>query len=367
MEDQQIRDSLTELIREFGGLDDDSWLNEDLKFFLSPKRFASVSQETIHLPNSIKNRRYTCPQGHESTPNWLEKTPPLIPFCPNAGGTFWPEGISEYKCPVCREAVRIPIERGEYSGSYGLFGDEAERCVDGKRLILFTFTGVMTGFTSRGESDFIESFHELKRSYSPEVEPEEWVLHLKDAYNSRCRQRDDTPYQEDTRETDRLVNDILSLAGELHDKKILNTYVSYAVVPNDVSRDAYANLKRAVLGSALIVAVEDAASLGLGTRFFFERTGNDGWITNYARGLLTTKFWPVLSKGNPFQAPKLVEPSFHPLLEVADVFCYSIARDFFLKQQGKASPFKISPKGKLHYIKNTARGWRRVYSGNMPI
>jgi len=367
MSDKQIRESLIDLIRECGGLDEDSWLNDDLRFFLSPKRYASVSQETIHLPNSIKSRSYTCPNGHRSAPNWLEKVPPLIPFCPKAGGTFWPDGISNYECPTCQEPVSVSVERGEYGGSYGLFGDEAERNVNGKRLILFAFTGALTGFTSQGESKLIERFYNLKKAYCPKLEPSEWVLHLKDAYNSKCRERDDTPYHENTRQTDRLVNDILSVAGEFHDKSILNTYVSYAVVSNKLSGENYENLKRAVLGSALIVAVEDAANLGLGTRFFFERTGKDGWITNYARSLLTTRFWPVLSKGNPFQAPKMVEPSFHPFLEIADVLCYAIARDFFLRQQGKASPFKVCPKGKIHYITNTTRGWTRVYSGNMPV
>lgn len=360
MNDDYIFDTMAALIRNFGGLKENNWLNQELEFYLKKKRYKAIKPHTLHLPHMLRNLTFECSNGHVSRPNWMEKVPPKLPFEPKCGGCVIPQDAESYFCPECAEKIVIPIIQKPYQGTYCLYGDEAEREVKGSAFILYTFLGVSTGEESGVEADLIEQFLDLKRNYNPKIEPDQWVVHLKDAFSSKYREDKLSPYARDSKLTVNFVNDILSLLGGFNNKNLLNTYVSYS--SHIVGRVNPLNIKRLVSGSALLTAVGDAAQFGLGTRFFFERTGRDGWLTDYVKSLQTTRFWPLVTQCHPFQSPRMVEPNYHPFLELADVICYVLARNYFTEQQNKKCDFDIRNLGHCSYIRNTELGWDRVFS-----
>lgn len=362
-------DSINDLIRDHN-LDRNHWINRESFRFVRKQIFDKTEVRIKHVPEELIDYVLTCPKGHKFSPDWLKKRHPISTFfCRD--GSLLRQCACYVECPTCSSQVKFDIPQAKYNGDLDIFGDEAKRQVDGKTVFIYSFVS-FSGDT-KSESTFISEYGELKRELAPSIEPSDWVLHMKEL-TSKEKWRKKT-YLKHLQSSDihSVIIKMIDLIGRYNNQKKINLYSSSGIVIGDALNEKETQeCQSEIYNSALMRVVRETTVHNLAPKFYFERTGKDGWAKNLFDGGRLTLLWAFITNGLPVMTPKFVNPSTSLYLEVADILSYLVARYLYCvgrrAEGGDISPeYDFSRLGMLRYIVTNGNGnWFTANSETYP-
>lgn len=141
-----------------------------------------------HLPMSIERIMMTCPACKSIfPPDWLKKHEismgPVKPKfktkgVPYNGNSRWILKSITQDCPKCRAQVPIYLPVNKMRTRGYLFGDDAEREHEGRKVYMYSLVGADQSLLP----NFEKKFRLLKQRLIPNIPPESWKVHMKDIW-----------------------------------------------------------------------------------------------------------------------------------------------------------------------------------------
>lgn len=303
------------------GLDMDHWINAEHKQFKKNNSLDRADPKLNFIPPEILEIEYTCHKGHKFKPNLLAKTWPQQPFISPDGGLFQAES-SLINCTVCGEEVRVNYKNKNMGAVAKLYGDEAFREYEKYKAVIYAF--VSKPLKAKEHKEFVNGFLSIKKKLLPNRKPDTWVFHCKELWSGSKRAQNPL-FQNLTKE------DVISATKEicLHAQKYygeqgMNVYCSTGVHIHDDKNAKATEIqsKSMVYYAALERVIFEATRGGIAPRFYFEKTGKDGWAHDLFYSGRCTHMWPLLTHGLPVGSPKFINPEQSIYLEYADIVCF---------------------------------------------
>ena len=362
-------DTINELIRDIKP-DKNHWINrESLRFI----RKGAIERENInihHVPEMLLDISLLCENKHAFKPNWLEKRPPVSVFFCKERGLIRPSSCF-VKCPECEASVKCDIPQSIYNGDIEIYGDEAQRTVDGKSIFVYSFIAFSGG--KEKKKHFENELLKIKQKLSPTKNPNNWILHMKELLSTEKRKKKKHLQHLEYQPIIHLLNELLHLIKKYNDMGYINIYSATGInLGEKLEPKEKIESQSNVYNSALMRIVSETTSNNLAPKFYFERTGNDGWAKNLFNGGRLTLLWAYLSNGLPVMSPEFVKPTYSPYLEIADLISYMIARYLFCvgsRAEGNhiQPDLDLSLAGKVRYtLTNGDSDWLNSISESFP-
>ncbi|WP_143522605.1 DUF3800 domain-containing protein [Pseudomonas sp. 2822-17] len=360
-------DSVNHLVRDLK-LDRNSWINKEAIRFLKKTEYDKCEVRLKHVPEEWLAINFHCDQGHDFSVDWLAKTPPSSVFEVEGGllrqatyGTF---------CTVCGAPYQMPIHNAKYVRDADIFGDEAFRFVDGKSIFCYTFVGFVGA--QKSEKKFKREYSKIKARLAPAVCPDEWVLHVTELLSSDKRRKNKYLSHLNGDQALKGLREIARLIGKFSSLSHLNVYNAVSILLGDAKGRGKASVLDSVYSSVLMRVVSEYTASGVAPKFYFERTGADGWAKNLFDGGRLTLLWTRIANGLPVMSPVFVPPSHSFYLEIADVVSFLVARYLYCvgsRAEGRMVESDIDPSllGKLRYVWTDGDGhWNLSHTTGFP-
>jgi len=266
----------------------------------------------------------------------------------------------------------MEIYQPRIRGESAIFGDEAFREVDGKTVLCYSFVGFSGGPKKR--RTFKKEFDKAKKYLAPTINPDDWVLHVKDLVGTERRRGIEHLAHLNRDQVIKGLKQVLAVIAKYSASQSLNVYSAISVVKQ--TRLAGATKLQAqsfAYSAALMRVVSEYTRAGVMPAFYFERTGSDGWAKDLFDGGRLTLLWARLTNGVPVKSPEFVLPTNNFLLEVADSISYVVARELYAvgsRASGKPLNAEFDTKllGRTRYIWTDAEGgWNNFFGNGFPM
>jgi len=340
-------------------LDMSHWINAEVASYAKYKVFKERKVESKQIPKELLSYKLKCPNNHHFKPNWLGKRFPTSVLI-TKDFQLIRQSSCFTKCSVCNELAVLPIPDVEYRQDLDIFGDEAFRQVDNKTIYVYSFVSFSGG--DEDKNIFEKKFLDLKKLIAPLSDSSSRVLHMKDLLSGKKRVKNAALSRLHRNEVMDCISKIIELIRSYNEKNILNLYSSVGIAEGINKKGPEGiKCKEEVYSASLIRVIQETTAHGLAPKFYFEKTGSDGWAKNLFHGWRMTLVWPWITKGLPVMSPKFVDPSFSLYLEIADILSFVVARHLFCigrRVEGKNKKAEICPSslGLVRYILLNSKG-----------
>ena len=334
------------------GLDREHWINKEQLQYFKKHVYESTPQNVIYYPAELDKIKLLCSNGHEFTPAWLEKRPPIMPYYAGDGKIIRPH-TTKTPCRKCDTFVDVPLTGTEYKSDAQLFSDEAIREIGNK--VLFTYSLVSKPRNHDIHENFKADFYSLKKSLVPALPPSSWVLHYKELFNPKARVRQKHLASISDEEVLSFSKDLGTLLCNYQDEIVKWNCTGVYERPHTFKKAEVRQLKSLVYYPLLIRAISETTASGFSPHIFIEKSGDDGWAKNLFKGGRLTLMWPYISNLIPVPSPKFVPPVDSLYLEIADYISYTVASYLYQvakKSEGAEIEITCSPKwfGQTRYL-----------------
>lgn len=329
-------------------------------FFIKHKKtkrqqheFDSLSVPLRHLPESFSRITITCPSCNTIFyPDWFRKhevsMAPVKPKYETKGVEYtgparWILQQAPQKCIKCGNIVMLdlPVKKMRAKGS--LFGDDAERSYQNKKVSIYSLVGVDQSLLPELE----DKIKEIKQKLLPSIPYDTWKIHMKDMWAGNNRIKHPVYQNLHFNDVIGFVNKIFELMkkSNLFIYNIATTSVhnipSNKILPQCLRDEAYILL--------VLNAIDEWTEKNAQPSIFFDSEKSSkanetihGWARDTFKGSQYSLLYGFLSKGIEIPEPKFVPPASFPGLELADFVSFTIARYYFRMWQGK--DIEIDPK-----------------------
>ncbi len=336
-------------------------------------KFDRLSVPLRYLPETFSRITITCPFCHKIfRPDWFKKHEiSMVPVKPKfetkgveyTGPGRWILQQASQECPKCEANVMIdlPINKMRTKGS--LFGDDAERIYENKKVSIYSLIGA-------DQSLLLELDNKIKgvkQKLLPAISQDSWKIHMKDMWAGNRREKH--PVFQNLS-----VNDVVSFIDQLLDLIKRSNLFIYNIAATSAqnigsNRNGQKHLRDEAYILLVLNAIDEWTTKNAQTNIFFDSEKKSkanetihGWARDTFKGSQYSLLYGFLSKGIEIPEPKFVPPASFPGLEIADFVSFTIARYYFRMWQGKQ--IEIDPKnlGLVTYLGYGANGdflWRR--------
>lgn len=340
-------------------LDMSHWINAEVMKYAKRKNYEKAVVRLKHIPKELSSYKLKCPNGHQFKPNWLEKRFPTSVFYSEKKGLL-KQASCYVKCTECGELSTFNIPDVNCTRNLDIYGDEAFRCVDGKTIFVYSF--VSFSGSSEAKSEFEEEFREIKAGMSPGAPPDSWVIHMKEILSGSKRLRNPVISHLGKNDAMDWVMKTINLIAKYNNKFDINLYSAVGIAVGVNLKKHYKFIcQEEIYTSALMKVIKETTDHELAPKFYFERTGNDGWAKTLFESGRMTLLWPWITNGLPVMSPKFVEPTHSIYLEIADIISFVIARYVYCigrRVEGDGAVAEIDPSslGLVRYILTDSKG-----------
>jgi hypothetical protein len=337
------------------------------------REFDRLSVPLRHLPENLSRITITCPSCRTVfRPDWFKKQElPMTPVKPKfdrkgveyKGPKRWILRKVPQKCPKCGADVMIPLPVNKMRTKGSLFGDDAERNYQNKKVSMYSLIGTDQSLLSIVEN----KIKGLKQKLFPSVPPNSWKIHMKDMWAGSSRKKH--PVYKTLRR-----NDVISFVRELlmlikESNLFIYNIASTTVQKNKGNRKVQKELRNEAYILLVLNAIEEWTAKNAQPNIFFDSEKNSqanviihGWARDTFKGSQYSLLYGFLSKGIEIPEPKFVPSASSPGLEVADFVSFTIARYYLRMWQGRR--IEIDPKdmGLVTYLGYDSNGdllWKR--------
>ncbi|MCA6109785.1 hypothetical protein [Bradyrhizobium cenepequi] len=255
----------------------------------------------------------------------------------------------------CGSKVSIPLDPKPPRGILWLYGDEANRETQGYAVECYTLVGGTNGVIR----DLVNGLKEAKCKLLPDLDPATWTVHCTKLANRRWR----TESERFSDLTEGDVHTFFCNCAQIF--KNAQRYSSNTAVfgfrkrmtDQDAERHARKDAKRIAHLALLSSAIFHGTGNGLIPRFFLEAVKEvrhfphiEGWSRDSFLGSRHYLAHELLCHGNHVPAPEFLAPRSHPLLELADIHAYHLARSLMLQSSGRSPEVPMSMFGEFCYL-----------------
>lgn len=340
------------------------------------KQQAELDRLTVplkHLPENLYHVRLTCPICEAVfIPDWFKKHElPLIPVKPKyeskgieyTAPARWVLHHTSQKCPKCESDViiNIPVNKMRTRGS--LFGDDAERSYQNKKVSIYSLIGA----DQKLLPDIEKSIEEIKQKLFPFIPHDGWNIHMKDMWAGS--NRDKHPIFNKL-----AFSSLISFVGELLElirKSNLFIYnIAVTTVQNNLPKTSNHNqLRNEAFNMLIISTIDEWTSKNAQPNILFDSEKFSeankiihGWARDLFKGSQHTLLYAFLSKCIEIPEPVFVPPASYPGLEIADFVSFIIARYYLRMWQAKEIEIEPKDLGLVTYLGYEDSGdllWKR--------
>lgn len=317
------------------------------------REFDRLSVSLRHLPENLSRITMTCPFcGTVFRPDWFKKhelsMAPVKPKFERKGVEYkgpkrWILRKVPQNCPKCRADVMIdlPVNKMKTKGS--LFGDDAERNYQNKKVFVYSIIGTDQSLLS----EFENRIRSLKQELFPSIPPDSWKIHMKDMWAGSSRKKHPVYQNLGLDDVRRFVHELLMLIKE--STLFIYNIASTTVQRNEGNRKVQKELRNEAYILLVLNAIEEWTTKKAQPNLFFDSEKNSqanviihGWARDIFKGNQHSLLYAFLSKGIEIPEPKFVAPASFPGLEMADFVSFAIARYYLRMWQRKE--IEIDPK-----------------------
>lgn len=343
------------------------YLVKHRKTKLQQREFDRLSVLLRHLPERLLSIRVTCPTcSTKFKPDWFSKLPLPVtsvkpkfesPGIPYSGPARWPPQSISQVCPKCKSLARIRLPNHQMTTQGALFGDDASRENLDRKVYVYSLVGADQSLLPALERDV----REAKRELLPDIDPDEWKIHMKDLWSGDNRKRNKAFKGLTFNEVRAFVDKILCI---IRNEKVFVYNVAATAVPSeDVKKQKRSPLQNEAYLLLVMAAIDEWTEKKAQPRIFFDSekdsTANQtihAWARDPFRGSRHSLLYGHLSKGIEIPEPQFVQPGKYPGLELADFVSFLVARYYHRMWQKK--PIEIDPRdmGLVTYFGYDARG-----------
>ena len=326
-----------------------------------------------HLPQSLSGITITCPNCKTAfLPDWFKKLEiPIVPVKPKfetkgvpyTGPKRWILRSLTQGCPKCTAHVQIPLPTKQMRTRGSLFGDDAERECEGKKVYIYSIVGADQSLLPQ----FEEKFRALKNSILPGLSPTTWKIHMKDMWAGNSRAKHPVYQALSFKDVADFVDRLLSLLKESN-LFIYNIALTTArgrprgmYDPKGLRNEAYILL--------VLNAIDEWTGKNAQPNIFFDSEKDSranevihGWARDTFLGSQHSLLYGFLSKGIEIPEPKFVSPASFPGLEVADFVSFAVARYYHRRWKNKGIDIDPARMGLVTFLGYDFNGdllWRR--------
>ncbi len=317
-----------------------------------------IKSKLKFLPPEISSKTFECSNCKcVFSPDWLApKKFPAIPIEAKDGGHWVPATTNE-KCPKCKQYFTINLPKKDRKGDLFLFGDEAFRplSTDGS-MMLYTYS--LVGTSKPLLSCVEDQVRDLKSKLIPNIDPDSWAIHMKDIWSGSNREK--RPHLASwTRETtEALFDGAREIFTNQQNMLFKYNIMFYGKVLDFKSKINLERFIRDEVYSALLMFVIDmATSLEAQPVIHFDSQKNSmsdrvihQWAKDAFNSNQSTLLYPFISRGIVIPEPIFVPPASKPLLELADIMSFCVARFHYLKFSHKLPDIDLSIFGKTNFL-----------------
>jgi len=331
-------DNINDLVRDLG-LDRSHWINKESCIFLSKKIYDKTLVETKHVPEELLGITVTCSNGHRFVPEWVTKRYPVAVFyCEERGLLRY--SSCEIECEECGDKISFGIPSSGYQGEVDVYGDEASSVVCGNTIFTYSFVSFLGD--EKDKNEFERRFHSIKNSLAPSIDPKNWVLHMMEILHKDKRNSIEYLKHNKSEFIINKLKELLKLIREYNLDGKIKIYTAVGVKSGVNLKDKVKKeCQSGIYNSALMQIIREFSNSGLSPKFYFERTGDDGWAKNLFKGFRLTLLWAYLTRGLPVKSPVFVTPTESLYLELADVVSYIVNR--YVYSIGRESETGVKP------------------------
>lgn len=336
------------------------------------REFERLSVTLRHLPESLTQTIIKCPFCSTAfKPDWFKKNDlSMAPVKPKfekeeivyTGPKRWILQQVSQMCPNCAADVMIdmPINKRRTSGS--LYGDDAERIFNNKKVSIYSLIGSDQSLLPEIEKKIIN----LKQNLIPSIPADSWKIHMKDLWAGSNRKRHPVFCKLN-------ISDVVEFSESLLELIKQNNLFIYNIAVVSKNEQKNKTERKRIRDEAYILLVLNvidewtAKNAQPNIMFDSEKVSKanatiHGWARDVFRGNQYTLLYGFLSKGIEIPEPKFVPPASTPGLELADFVSFTIGRYYIRKWQGKTIEIDPGKMGLVTYLGYASNGdflWRR--------
>jgi hypothetical protein len=326
-----------------------------------------------HLPQSLTNIAITCPACKTVfPPDWFKKHEmSMIPVKPKfetkgvpyTGPKRWILQSITQVCPRCGAHTQLPLPTNEMRTRGSLFGDDAEREHEGRKVSIYSLVGADQSLLP----DFEMKVRALKQGLLPAMPPDSWKIHMKDIWAGTNRAKHPAYKALSLEDVIGFTNQVLALIKES------NLFIYNIALTTDRDKPSgltgSAGLRNEAYILLVLNAIDEWTEKNAQPNIFFDSEkyshANEvihGWARDTFRGSQHSLLYGFLSKGIEIPEPKFVSPASSPGLEIADFVSFTIARLYDRMWKGKEIEIDPGRMGLVTYLGYDSNGnllWRR--------
>lgn len=267
-------------------------------------------------------------------------------------------------CPHCgvENAIGVPSEQPK--GTVFLFGDEAMRPF-GSNTLLYTYS--LVGTSAPLISSVETQIGNLKRTLVPDCEPTAWKIHMKSIWSGKLRSREPI-FHSWTKDTSIQLFEGLADILQRKENYLFKFNITFIAELADKKVTAEEFLKFQAYTNLVMFAIYKVTEAGGRPVFHFDSHKDSKaaqiihqWAVESFSASQKLLLYPFLSHGISVPEPIFVPPASMPLLEVADVMSFMIARYHYLRSRRKEPDVDLSVLGETTYMTLNENATRFVW------
>lgn len=288
---------------------------------------------------------------HEEPFEWIPS------IHPSANGGAWRQVGVGVSC-VCGAINNLPLKVTDLQNNLYLFGDEAFRGDEASRLFVGVYS--LIGSTSGPVRDIENQLKQVKRDIAPTKEPDSWTIHVAQMVSGQQRLKH-PQYRDFSRDAVEILfvkcADLISQLGHWGWNRCITTIYQIGNHPKHERKKIRRFLNRGLFLGLAGEAIHSATAQSLYPHLTFDAQsssaparGEEGWANAAFYGSRHYLGHLFITHSNDVPPPKFVQPGSQPLLELADVHAFHVARTIWQRAHGQEPDRGIRQFGEFRYL-----------------
>lgn len=236
-----------------------------------------------------------------------------------------------------------------------MFGDEAVRSLNEHGATLYTYT--LIGGSQPFLPEIEEQIRALKRELIPASDPSTWKIHMTKIWSGQQRRKIPEFSNWTKKETDRLIDGVAEILQSAQNKLFKYNIMLAGQPPRGMTKSDFEKyVKKEAYALLVMRAIEAITALGGQPVITFDAQkpvkGNAAihhWARERFQNGQGTLLYSFLSHSIFIPEPVFVEPASRPLLEIADLISFSVARHHFCISRRRDPDIDLSAWGEINY------------------
>lgn len=288
---------------------------------------------------------------HEEPFEWIPSTHA------NANGGSWRQVAVSVPC-TCGVINNLSLKIADLQTNIYFFGDEAFRGDEPDKLFVGVYS--LIGSTNGPVKEIEDQLRQVKKDIAPKKEPDSWTIHAAQMVSGHQRLKH-PQYRDFGRDAVEILfakcAGLISQLGAWGWNRCITTVYQIGNHPKDERKKIRRSLNRGLFLGLVGETIHGATAQNLYPHLTFDAQsssapalGEEGWANAAFYGSRHYLGHLFITHSNDVLPPKFVRPGSQPLLELADVHAFHVARTIWQRAHGQEPDRGIQQFGEFRYL-----------------